>query len=247
MADVVLPGAGVLPKGRTYSSAGERMGSSAASLPARPGRLWILVRHLGMLVIAVAVTAASAYDRISPRPDAIAALGLGRCQGLPCFRGITPGLTSWSEAQAALAPVQGSRVFGTQITVRLGTNGSGFLAHSRIRNTVGIVYLVFPSDARITAGDLIQRYGTPCGISFRIYPASSTLSLNFPWFVATATIVDRGLTVATPIQTISFRDPADTTRQPTGACPWVQDIFFTNRPWQGFASTSRYLESRPLQ
>src|SRR4051794_2811373 len=48
--------------------------------------------------------------RLRPVPYALAALGLAQCTGLPCFRGVTPGLTRWSEVRAAWASLPNSQL-----------------------------------------------------------------------------------------------------------------------------------------
>jgi hypothetical protein len=118
---------------------------------------------LGMGMITVCV-AAIAFGRSLPDRNSLASVGLGFCNDAPCFLGITPGITIWSDVQARFADV-GSTIDGNQLEFNTAENLDVYLIRSDNKAMVSAVFILFKGTAAITAGSLIAHFGMPCSVT----------------------------------------------------------------------------------
>ncbi len=199
-------------------------------------RAMILTLCLSSLAIALVSLAGRALGRADdPR-----ALHFDLCAQRPCVLGMTPGSTTWGEAAALLArfPIDAfddKRVYtllpGVSVETYISVNAQ----------TVGRVYLSFPSQAPLSAGWVIQRYGTPCGVS--IYTSGDLVTLRYPLLLANVRIGDGQLTMDAPVSAIRFSDPAfDFESQPDPCVDNITSRQMLNTHWQGFTPVALYWE-----
>lgn len=194
-------------------------------------------------------TVAIAYGHLRSTPDTSRRLALHHCGALPCFRGITPGLTSWPGATATAALVGNTQLFQHQIFFQLGSDGGAALYPSVDGLTVGMIYFAVPTDIPLTVGDIVNEYGPPCVLP--VNPDDQILTLYYPRLTVITQISHRRLTVGTPAKYIDFSDPADLSQiaeDPCGEVP-IKHILpqGITRPWRGFASVSQYLAEEITQ
>src|SRR5258706_7902340 len=170
-------------------------------------RLFVLVGSLGMLIIALCAHAIT-YGHFSSRSNPISFFGLGNCADAACFKAMTPGLTSWADAQKMLATLDNTLLFDNQILAPIGSDGEAHLYESMGGTRVGQIYIAVPSETFLSVGEIVAEYGVPCGISIQTYPVSNFVTLHYPLLYVRTQNAGSRLTVDIPIQMIVFRDPA---------------------------------------
>jgi hypothetical protein len=231
------------PTYREQTSVQGRALQRAREIAGKANRLLVLTAGVGTLLAAVCV-AATVYGHINPSPEAVSALGLERCAGVPCVKGVTPGVTRWPDAVEAFAPLPKSQPSDMEIVVPLGTAGKAFLYPSLDGSTVRVIYIQVSPETLLPLGELVQHYGPPSQIGIKMTSLiSDTLRLYYPTSCFTAQIVNGRLTTETPVRTIMLCDPTFSFSQSQNPCTdYPQETYasYAHRPWRGFASISFY-------
>src|SRR5260221_11266531 len=84
-------------------------------------RLMVII----IAALAMSISVALLIGIARPIQNPVSSFGLARCMDdLPCFRGVTPGRTRWSEAQAAFASLGNTDLSGPKTTIILGSYGN---------------------------------------------------------------------------------------------------------------------------
>lgn len=183
--------------------------------------LWLTILLLVGLVIGGA--------HLLSNTTAAATFGLARCDGIPCFRGLVPGRTAW----ATIIPA-----YTDETTIYDPTNTSLMMSRSADGVSLGAIYIRLYPHERVLIGEIVALYGTPCQVA--INPEYGYLTLDYPLLHIEAHFERDRLNPDTPVQHITFRDPAaaeSACHNPTPA-PNGHD---RQRSWRGFTSIQRYL------
>lgn len=204
--------------------------------------LWVGCLFLTMLMLCVG---AVIYGRGQPALDNLSSIHLSRCADLPCLKGIAPGQTLWSDAKAAWGSTMNSQITDRVIILQIGDTGRATLTRPVDDTTVKDFYIFVPPEVVVTIGDIIQEFGSPCGIGISDYPASNVVRFYYPWLYITAHRQAERLTMDMPVSYISYVSQAYRSRPQRDPCrPDFQvDISsqkIGNFSWQGFASLALY-------
>lgn len=205
--------------------------------PARTamGRLLPYAAGLWVILLALASTAIF-YGHVHPLSSAASSLGLGRCAGVPCFRGAIPGWTSWLDTLA---------ISDNRGVVPLDTTlGRIFLVPSADQRSLDYIYISLLGYPYVTAGQIMGLYGTPCSVS--IYPQGSILVLHYPLLHVQVAVFDDRLSIDAPVTEIILGDPSFHAPSPSDPCKSVTTSVqseLVQHPWRGFTSIQRYLGS----
>jgi hypothetical protein len=189
--------------------------------------------------------AAIVYGRAYAAPDDNRAVDLALCHGMPCLDGITPGHTSWTEAQTIFAEVEGSQLLERRIVFHLERDASAELYPSVDGVNVGRMYVTFSDEHPLAAGWLVQRYGRPCGVSLYYNFRQRSVTLRYPFLLANILMEDNRIHSHAPITNIQFSDPAfKSETQPNPCIDNITTGGTANRSWEGFTTLNEYLRRR---
>ncbi len=182
------------------------------------------------------------FGRIHSIPSSAAtSFGLDRCDDVPCFRGLIPGKTSWSNA---LATTGNPPVIGLDRGHPIMS-----LAQSTDHALLDAISIDVPPDTTITVSDVINLYGVPCQIY--LYSRSPTtpnvITLRYPGLCVQTGIIEERLTPDSPIRHLYYL--TSLAPRQGSAVPCGNDLTSSSsamvmsgwRPWRGFASLQRYL------
>ncbi len=125
-------------------------------------------------VLAVTCVSVVVLARLQPLPDLVD--GLAECDNQPCYLSITPGRTSWSEAQSIFIGRPNSHVDDTTVDSRPGA-GVQTLLVSYNQREVGHVSILLRGLQRPTIGAWIARYGPPCVMA--VFPQQRFVILRY--------------------------------------------------------------------
>jgi hypothetical protein len=136
--------------------------------------LWLLLAALCGSVVA--------FRRANAGPNGLQAWGFDRCDGVPCYLRIRPGVTTLKDAEAILASRPLIEVGGALNTENLPTPCDGKLM------VCSIVYRYdyYLESAPITAGTLVEQYGTPYAVT---YNDSNDIEFHYPGMLAFVRVV----------------------------------------------------------
>ncbi len=184
-------------------------------------------------VLAGVCAAAVGLGRAQPHADDARADWLTVCDGQPCFAGLTPGRSAWTDVGAALDGWAQDFFTGKQAAFSADSGEEVLLFRSLDQVTVGRVQVMMrqPLDARW----LLARYGAPCGVSFYYYQAG-TLTLRYPALLANVQMSASGhLNQGMQVMSVQFHDPAFKMPMQPDVC--VDNITdgARNHRWRGFA------------
>jgi hypothetical protein len=219
----------------------------------RKQRIMAKFCRLTLVIIAV-LTAPAGVARLigvaRPVQDPVLSFGLAHCvDGLPCFRDVTPGRTSWSEAQAAFASLGDTEISSPMTFTMRGPYGHVVYSRSLDQTAVGVIFIDVPVETRLPLGEFIEEYGPPCEIGIKTYRAYYSFTLYYPQLYAELQTAD-GLTMNASLRQIGFYDPASLSGLMKDTCPHEDPLMaYFDRPsfyspWKGFASISHYLARR---
>lgn len=202
------------------------------------GARWLsglaLVGGLGGTIAVLMMIGLVLADLWGPRNPAVV-FGFSRCGDAACFRGLIPGLTSWTEARAA---------FGNRLVhsfdvpdgeIRIYESAAGFLGRVRIQ---------LPADGSLLIGHVIGLYGAPCGVT--IYPQARKFRLRYPTARFVTPTNQFALDPHTSVVFVEFGDPAAMEQMGAQSCLAEQrspEIGAVDREWHGFASLRHYLQN----
>jgi len=220
------------------------------------------VKNQGMLVRLVCVSVSMMqlifwlHVPDNRQVDPLARIGLDLCNGSPCFIGITPGQTTWSEVTRILAmrtdavsnPQQLYMIKNDYFDAEIGPNNiSIFLKH-----------------ITITLQMIIQKFGLPCGVSlFRqqcntyiaAIPGNTacqqyvSMLINYPKMRLSVELRSSGalppkiteITPDMPVNQIELFDPTGLqVDSKTCIVSFTDQIGSNNVPWLGFDSIRNY-------
>ena len=235
--------------GQPTSSEGAQSHEAPVShISSRKQRWRRLVSGVLMLVginVALEVMAISS-GALQHASDASARLGLARCRDIPCFRGLIPGQSPWSDALNAVF-VESYRQTSDTLLVASSSDSVVFIRQASHSATVGQIMITIDSETGPSLGDIIHLYGSPCAVSFNAsvsHSAPSLLFLYYPRLLITTKTATNSIAMAALIQSILFINPAD----PDGTCrrscvakdPYLLQRGDIYRPWFGFSSIGHY-------
>ena len=195
-----------------------------------PHRLLISIVALWLTVLCLVGLAVGAANRL-PKTTGAATFGLARCDGVPCFRGLVPGRTAWATINPAYAD---------EPTIYDPTNTGIIMTRSTDGLSLSAIYINLYPHERVLMGEIMALYGTPCRMAFD--PQYGYLTVAYPLLHIEAHFEGERLNPDTPIQHITFRDPAaadSACHTPTPA-PNGNDL---PRSWRGFTSMQHYLNA----
>lgn len=188
--------------------------------------------------------------------DPLARIGLDLCNGSPCFIGITPGQTTWSEVTRILA-MRTDAVLDSQHLYMI--KNDSFDARIYL-NRVSIVL----KHITITLQMIIQKFGLPCGVSlFRqqcntyiaAIPGNTacqqyvSMLINYPKMRLSVELRSSGalppkiteITPDMPINQIELFDPTGLqVDSKTCIVSFTDQVGSNNVPWLGFDSIRNY-------
>lgn len=197
---------------------------------------------LGLVVLCAA---AIVYGRVYAAPDDARVDGFRRCDGIPCLMGVTPGVTRWDEAHMLLASAQVINLSDKRIMFAIDGESSAEIYPSVDGVNVGRMYVHFSQEKPLAAGWLVQRYGTPCGVSIYYNFRQRSITLRYPFMLANILMTDDHLDSRAPVTNIQFADPAfKSETQPNPCIDNITSGGTANRSWQGFTTLREYLRRR---
>ncbi len=209
------------------------------------GNLGFCIRITCRLVVFLAGLCAVVLglSRALVNPEQLPAVPFDLCDGTPCFLGISPGVTGWSDAQQRLSTAPNNQVYANEIVALVHQETTAALYPSINRLTVGRIYVHFSDDSPPSTGWIVERYGIPCGVS--VYFSTGILTLRYPGLLVDAHLTHDWLSVETPVSIIHFADPNfRSTTQPDLCVDNVTSGGMINRPWYGFSSIGFYRSHR---
>jgi hypothetical protein len=201
--------------------------------------LFAIVLHLSLLAL---ITATMAYIRSRSADNAFQAAGLKLCNGKPCFEGIIPGFTPWSEAIATFAKRRDSDVSTTDISIAPNSHTNITLFPTDDGKTVGVVVVYFSGLPSANIGSLVVQYGIPCTITtFTDIKPADEVQIHYPFLFA-----DTNFAVVGSNNSISPYSPISKLQFSTEILPCVVDHVRASdtlaiTSWYGFASMHFYV------
>jgi hypothetical protein len=179
--------------------------------------------YLFTLIIVAALAALTGIARLisilRSIQNPVLSFGLARCvDDLPCFRGVTPGRTVWTEAQAAFASLGDTEVSSPMTTIMTGAYG--YIVYSRSVNhtAVGAIFIDVPLETQLPLGEFIEEFGPPCDIGIKTYSQYYSFTLYYPLLYADMQIAN-GLTMNTSVRHVGFYDPISLSSLAKDSCP----------------------------
>jgi hypothetical protein len=123
------------------------------------------------VMMAVGCLTLMAYGQAKPAVDELAMpdIGLTLCDGIPCFRGLTPERTRWSEAVSALG--SRSTVLDDPFYIKIS------LFPASEGELLDAIFLDHPLDRNVTVGAIMNRYGVP--LCAETYAQAGTMILHY--------------------------------------------------------------------
>jgi hypothetical protein len=190
------------------------------------------------VALAVLCSAAIVRRRMLMEPDQLQKLGLGSCQGVPCFYGLMPGKTSWIETQNSIVkrfnvnaydPCFG---FGTD---DLQSEVCSYAADDKLLGAIELIPTPGQIPGQISLGALVKQYGSPCLIY--TYDDSAWIVVNFPQLSVSFVSNDGYLELDTNIPHLDLFAP-----QLTDTCAPETRSNSKLWRWRGF---TRYFSRKP--
>ena len=200
---------------------------------------WLLPRAILLIFIFSAISGASIWiARQQPAPERVAMLHLTDCQ-LPCWIGITPGVTTMDEAEQKILRVYGN---APNIKIEFIEGDQRFQVKNAITGKVVFdVYLRYSSrdDSKIysiailfdnqppSIGDLITLLGHPTRIAYLypidIKPPPVLIYKNYGLAIIYAGTLELNAEISLPVDRLIL---------------WTDDMgtLSTPQPWSGFHS-----------
>jgi len=203
-------------------------------------RLSILAILLVLALFALIGTT-TVYAQEQPGSDRFAALGFGMCEDRPCFLGIAPRLTGWTDAlkigrgQGGLAAQAGNAA-----DIVFDRNRQ-HVTVARSLNSRRVYYVNVSLGAltyNLSAGEMAERYGMPCKVLFD--SADSIAVLVYPYMAVTVTAPDSQMSPQSAVKEIDLSDPSLDAMPMYDLCVVYHD--YAN--WAGFASAQYYTVNR---
>lgn len=199
-------------------------------------------------------TTAMAYGRAFGIPPHIASvLNLGQCQGELCFRGITPGVTTWEQAKQIFSPATTNTAYTTThaeiyddaIPFDDDAGIGGMLWRSEARSNVRLLDVYVKENYKgpaIPVAPFIVEFGLPCYLYVFRGPAITALTLVYPKLEIELWNVGSRLELKSQVTAVNIPDPSLDNfceRQGSRAGDVITD-------WHGFASINYYMNhARP--
>ncbi|MCC7450864.1 MAG: hypothetical protein IT324_25845 [Anaerolineae bacterium] len=199
-----------------------------------------LLKYLaGLLVITLLLSyLAVVYGRVHTWLDAALEVGLGWCEGTPCYQNLVPGQTSWSKELIARNMLQ------TQPDAAYRP----VLFPSFDREMLETIFLPLPADTSLTAGDIVQLYGIPCHVDIDFYGKSAQFTLAYPRLRAQLDTEVERLHTDTRVHYLFLSSPTSyspgLTSDPCAPHVISSTVARTptvRRPWHGFTTLYYYL------
>lgn len=167
-------------------------------------------------------------------------LELARCADTPCFRGLTPGKTSWADALAAFGGHSEISDDPAYLKITLFASPDG--------DRLGAIYLQRPLDPSVTAASAAAIYGEPLCVEIFRRP-QTTLIMHYSRAHILMRFSGSRFSPNTPIIAIVLGNPYPhlSEDQPTSACD--RETSDEDNPqallreWQGFATIDHYLKA----
>ena len=191
------------------------------------------------LLVAILIGGATRWGMAQIEPNELQARGFDMCGSRSCFIGITPGITTWSEAKTILTkwghPIKSDDDFSVSIG-SVEVDISSLNSYVDSMNIIGIPNgnFVFPS-----VGSFVAKYGPPCRLLFNGDP--NYIELAYPSMMLR---VFRGnqtqLELDMPIYNVNLRDLSRLSIDPLDFCTYNKIGGPGIIAWSGFASGDYY-------
>jgi len=202
------------------------------------------VTRLGVLILVLMLTSmalvggAMLYGRTHPKFNGLRVLGFNVCEGQPCYKGITPGRTSWDVASWIAKPVA-SKVYSGEIVLGDAVTSDwevGIVQGQSAPDLVGGIGMYLRlANHFVYAGQIIDMYGVPCRV---MASEPSKIWLLYPSMYAQ--VVDRNLSLISPVYDITLLNPLEDSSAIFGSCGLCGDPksnnSWCNARWRGFAN-----------
>jgi|SRR5450432_157781 hypothetical protein len=188
------------------------------------------------------VTIATLIGRVLYDPNPLQTLGFELCAGIPCYRGLTPGVTLWFPAKQFMTdhgavddPAKDFMDFSlADEHISAGTPfGAKYLMYIAVRN-------IRNAKASTTLKDAIVLFGVPCGVGSEYFPGTATV--YYPTATLNVLPVDHSLTPDSPLIYLELMDAKQTKRKDING----NDSLCNGpgqAPWLGFTTLTRYRAS----
>jgi hypothetical protein len=139
--------------------------------------------------------------------NSLESVGLTFCDDAPCFMGIIPGFTGWSEVQTRFAGMS-TTIDGNQLEFNTAQQLDVYLIRSENKTLVSAVFILFKDSAAMTAGSVIAQFGMPCNITINRRLKRATL--EYRTVLAELSLTDTGqaqtfIHARTPVISMSVR------------------------------------------
>jgi hypothetical protein len=199
------------------------------------------------LTLALGCAAIIRYSSGQPSANRAAELGLGICAGRPCFRGLVPGDTRWTDAVVML---EGLRYRGIQYSAGASgslsyiISGKNFKQHITLYaahegSALASIYLHIPRSERLTVSDILALYGPPTCVDTR-YRSGDSLLLHYPALHILVPAGRNRFGSATPVLSVLLGHAVG---QPDDLCDLSPGNNPNQQPWRGFAFIRKYLNA----
>src|SRR5215813_2075703 len=199
---------------------------------------------IGLVVgLSVLITAMKVLGQIISAPNQAQILGFGLCSGQPCFSGIIPELTPYSNVQRLVGrrPIRSEPIM--RLIVSLDGADVAVIGHADAETVQTIQATLLTLQAPPQAGDVIDVYGPPCRIDFStLHTVQSaqgiaTINLIYPTLIALTQPLNDRLEMTSPVLMINIGAQSG---------DWCQSVTTGSElSWSGFRSLRRYAMQIP--
>lgn len=173
------------------------------------------------------------YSRLSSPPNDLEALGLGLCDGQPCFMGIIPGVSTWEDVTPILKRFDDLDTYGLFASGRLKDIYINITSStSRIITSVEFVPVMNNGNLGVSLRAIMQGLGAPCVVGF--LRENSHPRLIFPAMSADVLLDRARLTDAALADYLLIIPKNDAVQRCTNTS-------MSLIRWKGFAALGHYL------
>jgi hypothetical protein len=216
------------------------------------------MKRLGILTVslcaALAVLCSAAIARgwmLIDKLDEATRFGLDVCDGVPCFFGLKPGISSGSELRKLSKGDPSAHIDVNCEMLNFGSEfaHSVYVCPSQIdASRVGFIEIGSPrrSPLGLSLATVIRLYGVPCFIgtftkNVVMPPASKwrrLIILDYPRMIVNAWVSNDRIEPRSEIFSIAMLDAKSQTTQ---CDPTFKPLGYLHESWHGFAHISKYL------
>ena len=225
---------GSLPKPAAANHRSRGIARKSALLRCVPHSLRLHLRFAtGLCSLTAFLCAATIiFSRGIAVPDNILDVDITHCGQLTCFRGLTPGQTTWTDAMAAF--------HGEWLVIDDPSYATITLSPGSDEQNLNLVVLHLLPNVNIFIGTIIARYGTPACVD--IFGHAETISLRYPQMRVSSRFSGNRINAYSKVTSISISSHQKSTFCSPSLPNASRDVL-SHHLWQGFATIDHYLVS----